>query len=81
MLMTDSSHYIPEDSNIFLLKVIQIDEGSSGYWRYVQDHKNYYAFSEKEVNTYYQIALNHQCENFNKLDVETWCEAKKLQKK
>ena len=81
MLMTDSLNYIPEDSNIFLLEVMQIDEGSGGYWRYAQDRKNYYYFSEKEVNTYYQIALNHHCKNFNKLDVQTWCEVKKFQRK
>lgn len=81
MLMTDSSNYIPEDSNILTLKITQVDEGSGGYWRYAQDHKNYYYFSEKEVNTYYQIALNHHCENFNKLDVQTWCEVKKFQRK
>ncbi|MDY6484698.1 hypothetical protein [Acinetobacter faecalis] len=57
--MTDSSNYIPEYSNIFTLKITQVDEGSGGYWRYAQDHKNYYYFSEKDVNIAEYLIYHH----------------------
>lgn len=78
MLITDQSNYLPIESNIFIFKPTCIDEGSGGYWRYAQDAKNYYYFSDKEAKTYFQVTLRNNCEKFDKLDVRTWCDIKKI---
>ncbi len=74
-LITNSSNYIPKDSNVFIFIPTKIDSGSGEYWRYGKDYKNYYYFSEKEENIYYMIAKKSDCQDLNSLDYLTWCKA------
>lgn len=77
MLLTDSSNYIPEESNIVFFTPTQIDDGSGGYWLYGKDLKNYYHFSTVESDTYYFISNKNNCPQFSETHFETWCEKNK----
>ena len=77
MLLTDSTNFIPVESNIIFFTPTQIDDGSGGYWRYGKDLKNYYHFSLAENNVYYLIDKKNNCPQFSELRFETWCEEKK----
>lgn len=79
MLLTDSSNYIPEESNIVFFTPTQIDSGSGGYWLYGKDLNNYYHFSLVESNVYYLIGKKNKCPQFSEANFETWCEKNKRQ--
>ncbi|MBN6077512.1 hypothetical protein HYE59_08215 [Aggregatibacter actinomycetemcomitans] len=74
-LLTDQDNYIPKESNILFFKPIKIDSGSGGYWEYGEDYNNYYYYSLYEENVYFYIKKNNDCDNFNKIDFKTWCNA------
>ncbi|KYQ84065.1 hypothetical protein AWW72_10855 [Acinetobacter sp. NRRL B-65365] len=80
LLATDQTNYIPKESNIFFFHPTKIDEGSGGYWRYGEDLKNYYYFSEIEENTYFILDKKSQCRNLDKTDYLTWCRPLKATK-
>ena len=77
MMITDHTNYIPKESNVFFFQPTQIDDGSGGYWRYGEDLKYFYYFSEEEQNVYYSYSKENNCENFNKIDISTWCQVMK----
>ncbi|MBN6074015.1 hypothetical protein HYE60_02280 [Aggregatibacter actinomycetemcomitans] len=72
-LLVDQNNYIPRESNILFFKPIKIDSGSGGYWRYGEDHHNYYHYSLHEENVYYYVNKDNNCSNFDKTDFKTWC--------
>ena len=74
LLLTDSANYIPANSNIFTFEPTQIDSGSGSYWRYGEDHSNYYYFSEQARDTYFYTPKDKPCVGFDRLDYLTWCE-------
>lgn len=81
LLLGEGDGYIPNISNIFTFNLNSIEEGSGGYWRYGEDNKNYYFFSETEKYTYFYINKNNDCNEFDKLNIKTWCSAIKIKQK
>lgn len=80
MVLTDSTNYIPTESNIIFFTPTQIDDGSGGYWRYGKDLKNYYYFSTIEGDVYYLISKSNSCPKFSEINFQTWCETNKKMK-
>lgn len=77
ILLTDSSNFIPENSNIFTFSPTVIDEGSGGYWRYGEDHKNYYYFDLEHAHVSYAMPKTQACPHFKADDFSTWCQVTK----
>ena len=75
LLLTDSANFIPDNSNIFTFEPTQIDSGSGGYWRYGEDHRNYYYFSEQVRDTYFYTPKEKPCAGLDCFDYLTWCGA------
>ncbi|MBV7433815.1 hypothetical protein KRX19_02155 [Cardiobacteriaceae bacterium TAE3-ERU3] len=80
LLLTDSTNYIPGNSSIFTFEPTQIDSGSGGYWRYGEDHRNYYYFSEQAADTYLYTPKDKACAGLNRFDYLTWCEPVEMQR-
>ena len=80
LLTTDQTNYIPKESNILFFHPTKVDDGSGGYWRYGEDLKNYYYFSEIEENAYYVLNKKIECSNIDKVEYLTWCKPFKTSK-
>ena len=78
LLLTDSQNDLPKQSNLFTFQPTQIDSGSGAYWRYAEDHKNYYYFSEQQAQTYYVMPKQKTCKSFNSVDFSTWCQPQNI---
>lgn len=75
LITLDPSNFIPAESNIFFFHPTQIDDGSGGYWRYAEDLKYFYYFSEVQDHTYYLHEKKNHCPDFNQTDIKTWCQS------
>lgn len=77
MLLTERVNNIPDESNIFAFSPYEINQGSSSYWLYGEDSKNYYYFSYSSTEKYWLVSKEINCPGFNKHDFSTWCSAQK----
>ncbi|MFJ5286473.1 hypothetical protein ACIP66_21820 [Pseudomonas sp. NPDC088429] len=75
MMLMDGVNFIPSESSIFSFKPYEINEGSSNYWIYGEDGKNYYYFSYEPAAPYVFIRKSNACPPFDRLDHATWCAA------
>jgi hypothetical protein len=75
MMLMDGVNFIPSESSIFSFKPYEINEGSSNYWIYGEDGKNYYYFSYEPAAPYVFIRKSNACPSFDRLDHATWCAA------
>lgn len=75
MMLMDGVNFIPSESSIFSFKPYEINEGSSNYWIYGEDSKNYYYFSYEPAAPYVFIRKSNACPSFDRLDHATWCAA------
>lgn len=73
MLMMDRVNFIPGESSIFGFQPYEIGSGSSSWWIYGEDGKNYYHFTHRPETPYFSIAKDNPCPGFDKSDVSTWC--------
>lgn len=77
MMLMDRDNFIPAQSSIFSFDPYEINQGSSNYWIYGQDRKNYYYFSYESPSPYLFISKSNDCPMFNRQDYTTWCTAQK----
>lgn len=53
----------------------EINQGSSSWWVYGEDNRNYYYFTYRDDIPYIYTSKENNCKGFNKTDFSTWCEA------
>jgi len=75
--LTGRGFFIPKESNIFIFKVTEWNEGSGEWWLYGEDKKYYYALSEEFGREnydpkYYKLLKGYENKNFNRFDYKTW---------
>lgn len=75
MMLMDGVNFIPSESSTFSFKPYEINQGSSNYWIYGEDGKNYYYFSYEPAAPYVFIRKSNACPSFDRLDHATWCAA------
>ena len=73
-LLTDNVYFIPAESNIFIFKVTQMNDGSGDWWLYGEDNKYYYGLNIDEGYDpkYYKLDKGKETANFDKFDYNTW---------
>lgn len=70
-LATGRGYFIPEESNMFIFNVMQMNTGSGEWWLYGEDKVNYYALAD-DAPGYYVIDKDFVPENFSELDKHSW---------
>jgi hypothetical protein len=70
-LLTGRGYFIPKESNIFVFKVTEDNDGSGEYWIYGEDKNYFYRFIDTD-SKYYKLKKGNETEKFNKLDYTTW---------
>ena len=70
----DDVYFIPKESNIFVFKATEWNDGSGDWWIYGEDNKYYYMAIDK--NHYYKLSKGQEPIKFNKFDYKTWGENK-----
>lgn len=76
-LLTGQGYIIPTESSIWNFKVYKMNEGSGEWWLYGEDDYNYYSMmkaTSKEPYILISKSKAGNCDNFDKLNYETWCE-------
>jgi hypothetical protein len=72
---TESEYRIPGESNMLTFVPLMLNQGSGDWWIYGEDGNNYYYHEGEGENDYYILKKSkaNLCENFNPVDIETWC--------
>jgi ABC-type transport system substrate-binding protein len=73
MLLTDRSNTLPTESSIFSFEPYVINQGSSNYWLYGKDGRNYYHFVHRDDAAYVYLPIDNACPGFQRDDIGTWC--------
>jgi hypothetical protein len=76
MLAMDRENFIPAESSVFSFEPVEVNQGSSNYWIYGQDHEHYFHFFYEPAVPYLFILKSNTCPGFDRLNVKTWCSAK-----
>ena len=67
-------YFIPRESNIFIFKATEWNDGSGDWWVYGEDSNYYYMALGK--NRYDKLLKGLENINFNRHNYETWGENK-----
>lgn len=76
LVFTDTSDYrIPAESSIFTFRVIEMNDGTGGWWLYAEDQQYFYAYSETAQFQYHAFPKSKlaECVGFRLRDSRTWC--------
>lgn len=76
MLLMDRENFIPSEASVFTLNPYVINEGSSSYWLYAEDSRNYYYFSHEPGREYLIMSKDQPCPSLKRDNFKTWCKTK-----